>query len=172
MLTLSEAWTFIKQKTWDKFPRQQICIDENEHIIVMKRKNNKILIAGLLYSYRVYDVSYFSEILDFIKELKKRANENWIDADIVLITNFLLANISHFSHNEIIELPKDITYYCLYYKDFIKMDREESINACINSHRRYVEFHRNRAKRENEPPDYEAAIMNALSRGDADRFGF
>lgn len=168
-----EAWESIKQKTWYKFPEQQIFIDEKEQIIVMRRKNNKIIIAGLLFSYRTSNVSYIlSDIHDFIKYMMKLTIDKWDNAEIILITNFLLSNISHFDYDEIKNLPLDKSYFYFDGANFIKQDLNRSIEFCLNSHNRYIEVQRNIANREKDPIDYESAIMRALSFDDADRFGF
>ncbi len=168
-----EVWESIKQKTWHKFPEQQIFIDEKEQIIVMRRKNNKIVVAGLLFSFRTSVVSYiFPDIFDFIKYMMELAKDKWDNAEIILITNFLLSNISHYDNDKIQNLPLDKLYFYFDGMNFIKQDLNQSIEFCLSSHNRYIEIQRNIANREKDPIDYESAIMRALSFDDADRFGF
>lgn len=107
-----EPWEKIKNYWRNKFQLTEICVDENEHIIIFKKNDIFILLAYLHYSSNPsrFLTDTIGDRIDFIKDI---SNTNYSPFKIFLLCNSSLSIVKESS--EILSLPNDVEYYYVDY---------------------------------------------------------
>lgn len=163
--TEKDDWKLIKGLSWYKFPNQQIYLDEEEQVIVMKRKSGSIVVAMYLWLEHTKFIS-IGNFISMINEIKEWGYNKWGSNDISIILNFRLS-ILFFSDIE--KLPKDVKYFHIEGKQIYLQDVAANIECSKTNFDGKVRL----VSRKNHIDiDDESQIMQALKNGNAEGFGF
>ena len=174
-------WKDIKSRTWDKFPEQRIFIDDDMFMMVMRRRDNSIVVVGFLHFKHmkifqepkdskslsfVNGVHSFPRFRDYVAKLCIFRNTKSENSDLVLLLNKKLESIDY---TLLEELPKGIKYcyYDEFQSAFFHQDIEQAVKNNKETPRYTVRILPDRKFVENEN-----VIMRALLNGEGDRFGF
>lgn len=173
--TNKENWEKLKFTFWDKFPKHQLFIDDNDSVAAFRKKNGKVIVVAYAHyegnanrlsikSNRWNSFLLGKGILDFIEDINKLVLNKCGEANIVLIFNFEIYNLLY---ETLIKFPKSINYYLLNDLDK-KFLKPQKLAGSIRASKV-----REPSKRRTEYiPDTESDIMRALREGNGDLFGY